>query len=52
MCVDFLLHHRHHIERVPHGVKTQNARKNFETRSVDEKYISQCVGCFNNLHPV
>ena len=37
MCVDFLLHHRDHIERVSHCVETQNTRKDFETRSAEKK---------------
>lgn len=30
--VDLLLHHRHHVEGVPHGVETQNPWQLFETR--------------------
>lgn len=30
--VDLLLHHGHHVERVPHGVEAQDARQLFEAR--------------------
>lgn len=32
--VDLLLHHRHHVEGVSHGVETQDAWQLFETRPV------------------
>lgn len=33
--VHFLLHHRHHVERVAHGVEAQDPRQLLETRSVE-----------------
>lgn len=34
VCVDLLLHHRHHVEGVSHGVEAQDPWQLFETRSV------------------
>lgn len=31
MCVYFLFHHSHHVERIAHCVETKDARKNLET---------------------
>ena len=32
VCVDLLLHHRHHVEGVSHGVEAQDPRKLLEAR--------------------
>lgn len=35
--VDLLLHHGHHVERVPHRVEAQNPRQLLETSSAGGK---------------
>ena len=30
MCVDFLLHHGHHVKGITHGVEAKDARKHLE----------------------
>lgn len=35
--VHFLLHHRHHVERITHGVEAQDPWQLLKTRSVDEE---------------
>lgn len=40
MGVDLLLHHRHHVEGVSHGVEAQDARQLLEASSVEYFVIS------------
>lgn len=35
VCVDLLLHHRHHVERVAHGVEAQDPWQLLKTSPVD-----------------
>ena len=39
VCINFLFHHSHHVERITHRVKTQNPRKNLKTCPTQNKSL-------------
>ena len=45
MCVDFLLHHGHHVKGITHGVEAKDARKHLEAspRKDHVTFTTQCV---------